>query len=245
LRWEELTGMQFVCACATGRDPGGFVPVDGHCRLCGGRLYRDEGFGWTTGNARGSRWRTCEVPQVYTACIGDTWNSEFLTRARDSRLLCPACAWGYSQARFQGGPKGRVYAPGIGLHALADWRAVVSFLSAPGAVVPPGVPFVLLVVPGRSALQPFRAVVNWGRDPVAVLWDGKVVLWVSPPEVARLAPAYGDPGLPAGERPRAGGFLGMLLGKFAAEVRAAAKGDGGGAQGTVKAKTAKRKGRKA
>lgn len=236
--------MQFVCACATGRDPGGFVPVDGHCRLCGGRLYRDEGFGWMTGNARGSRWRACEVPQVYTACIGDTWNSEFLTRARDSRLLCPACAWGYSQARFQGGPKGRVYAPGMGLYPLADWRAVVSFLSAPGAVVPPGVPFVLLVVPGRAALQPFRAVVNWERDPVGLLWDGKVVLWVSPPQVARLAAAYGDPGVPFRERPQAGGLLGVLFGKFALEVRAAApKSDAGGkAQKAVR--TTKRKGRR-
>jgi hypothetical protein len=121
---------------------------------------------------------------------------------------------------------------------------VVSFLSAPDSVLPPGVPFALLVVPGRSALQPFRAVVNWGRDPVALLWDGKAVVWVSPPEVARLAAAYGDLDLPARERPDAGGFLGVLMGKFASEVRrAAAKSDSGNARGATKVETAKRKGK--
>lgn len=165
--------------------------MGGSCRLCGGMLYRDPGF---------------EVPEpVGYGRIGPTWNSEGLTRARDSALLCPACVWGYSKGRPRDGAVGRVYAIG-GKLALPGWGEVAAFLRNPEVVQPP---FVVTVAGGRAP-QPYRAVVNWVCDPVGLLFGGRLV-WVSPPVWARAYDALLASVL-AGKSARvADGLVGRLL----------------------------------
>jgi hypothetical protein len=51
--------------------------VDGHCRLCGGQLFKYQE----------------SEPQLYGDVIGSTWKQEFLTRNKQSSYICPACSF--------------------------------------------------------------------------------------------------------------------------------------------------------
>ncbi|MFX4261283.1 hypothetical protein ACOBQJ_03665 [Pelotomaculum propionicicum] len=70
-----LEPAQFLYTIAKPADKLDFV--DGHCRLCGGQLFKYQE----------------SEPQLYGDVIGDTWKQEFLTRNKQSSYICPACSF--------------------------------------------------------------------------------------------------------------------------------------------------------
>lgn len=184
----DLTAPQFIYAvcCAENRVEE-FIPSSGHCHLCGGKLFVFND----------------KHPVLYNKRIEKSWLAEDLARDKDSKDVCPACAWMYGTRRT-------IFQKGVEKPSKEDKQLVAALsFSAAGKycvkngddiqvlidffVHPPEPPFVsvawIKIKQVSSRKVPFNARISWQRNPYFLLVDGTMT-WIYPGRLEEAIDEY-------------------------------------------------------